>query len=243
MVDTQKKTEQAASQHTPATRMYGVLVGVGVCCALAIVLVYEATRPVIHRQTLELRKQAILQVLPEARASVAFRLNDTREFEQTSPDSTGPDVVFAGYDADNKLVGMAIETEGMGYQDVIRLIYGYSFSKQAVIGIRVLQSRETPGLGDRIETDKTFLSNFEALDVRLNRMGDALDHPLEFVKPGEKQTEWQIDGISGATISSRATAEMLRTSTSFWIPQVCRRRKDFQSQPHSENEPSSEQRQ
>ena len=60
-------------------------------------------------------------------------------------------LVFAGYDDNDQLVGLAIEAQAMGYQDVIRLIYGYSFEAQAIIGIRVLESRETPGLGDRIE--------------------------------------------------------------------------------------------
>ena len=45
----------------------------------------------------------------------------------------------------------------MGYQDVIRVLYGYSFAEEAVVGIRVLESKETPGLGTRIETDPDFL--------------------------------------------------------------------------------------
>ena len=37
----------------------------------------------------------------------------------------------------------------MGYQDVIVVFYGYSSADDAVIGIRVLESKETPGLGDQ----------------------------------------------------------------------------------------------
>ena len=47
----------------------------------------------------------------------------------------------------------------MGYQDVIRiLLYGYSPEHQAIVGMRVLESRETPGLGDKIEKDPAFLA-------------------------------------------------------------------------------------
>ena len=106
-------------------------------------------------------------------------------------------------------------------------------SWEAIIGIRVLESRETPGLGDRIETDLQFQKNFEKLDVRLNDAADALAHPIEFVKPGQKTADWQIDGISGATISSQATAEMLRLSADWWIPRVQARRQDF---VHPKNE-------
>jgi electron transport complex protein RnfG len=211
-----------------AARMYAVVLGVGVACALAIVTVYETTRTVIRRKTIELRNQAILDVLPAARTSAAFRLNEAGQFERTPTDSTDSNLVFAGYDADNNLVGLAIEADGMGYQDVVRVLYGYSFDQQAIVGIRVLQSRETPGLGDRIETDADFLRNFEALDVRLNPTGDELVHTIEFVKPGEKHAAWQIDGISGATITSRATAAMLRDSAAKWIPRVYPRRADFQ---------------
>ena len=105
-----------------------------------------------------------------------------------------------------------------------------------VTRIRVLQSRETPGLGDRIETDANFLRNFEALDVRLNPPGDQLAHAIEFVKPGEKHAAWQIDGISGATITSRATANMLRESSAQWIPRVYPRQAEFQN-ARREDEP------
>ncbi len=209
--------------------MYRAVVGVGVACALVIVLVYEITRPIIERKRSELRERAVMQVLPGARSSAAFRLTDEGRFESTSSDDEADNLVFAGFDESGSLVGLAIEASGMGYQDTIRLLYGYSFDAEAIIGIRVLDSRETPGLGDLIESDARFLRNFEKLDVRLTDGGDALLHPIEFVKPGQKSEPWQIDGISGATISSQATADMLRDSAGWWIPRVRPRKADFQT--------------
>jgi electron transport complex protein RnfG len=139
-------------------------------------------------------------------------------------------LIFAGYDEKHELVGVAIEAQRMGYQDVIQLLYGYSLEEEALIGMRVLSSRETPGLGDRIETDATFQQNFVALDMRLADGGEQLAHPIEFVKPGEKASPWQIDGISGATISSQAVAEMLRDSSAEWIPRIQQHRSDFKYQ-------------
>lgn len=222
--------QMPSSPKASAARMYAAVVGVGIVCALAIVSVYESTKAVIRRNTIEFRNQAILDVLPKARTSAAFRFSDAGNFERTSPDDADAHLIFAGYDADHNLVGLALETEGMGYQDVVRVLYGYSFEQQAIVGIRVLQSRETPGLGDRIETDADFLRNFEALDVQVEPSQGQLAHPIEFVKPGEKHAGWQIDGISGATITSRATANMLRESSQTWIPRVYPRRADFQFQ-------------
>lgn len=58
--------------------------------------------------------------------------------------------------------------------------------------------------------------------------GSAPAHPIDFVKPGQKQFPWQIDGISGATITARAIASMLRKSTNRWIPLVNRQRSEFE---------------
>ncbi len=207
--------------------MYRAVVGVGVACALVIVVAYELTRPIIQRNRSELRQRAIIDVLPGTVTSAAFRQTDRGEFERTAVDSDAPDLVFAGYDEQGRLVGLAFETQGIGYQDELRILYGYSFEAEAITGMRVLKSRETPGLGDRIETDPQFLRNFEKLDVRVTTDGERLAHPVEFVKPDAKTAAWQIDGISGATISSQAIANMIRNSSARWVPRVHNRKADF----------------
>jgi len=189
--------------------------------------VFELTRPIIAQNKIEARERAILQVLPEAVTTAAFVVGDGDRFVPAAADSEGADLVFAGYGESGELVGLAIEAQGMGYQDIIRLLYGYAPGQQAIIGIRVLESRETPGLGDRIDKDPGYLRNFERLDVSLDASRTALVHPLEAVKSGEKQSPWQIDGITGATISSVAVAEMLRASAAQWIPRVAQRLDDF----------------
>jgi electron transport complex protein RnfG len=224
---TDSSTLSETSNPNPLT-IYGVVLVVGLVCAVAVAAVHEFTRPVILRNRLAQREAAILNVLPDAVRSVEFAWDhSTATFTSATADGPGEGTVFAGFDAEGKLVGIAIEASGMGYQDLIRLLYGYSFSAQAIVGIQVLESRETPGLGDRIEKDESFLSNFERLDVRLNDNRSGLAHPIQFVKPGQKSESWQIDGITGATISSRAVAEMLSDSTATWIPRLENRTPDF----------------
>ena len=211
-----------------AWSMYRALVGVGLLCGLLIVGVYELTRPVIARNRAQALQRAILQVLPEARSSATFRWVEDGRFEALQGDADGAPLAHAGYDAERRLVGLALAAEGMGYKDVIRLLYGYSFRERAVIGIRVLESRETPGLGDKIETDPDFLRNFERLDVSLSEDGSRILHPIEAVKQGEREHPWQVDGITGATISSVAIADILRRSTAWWIPRIERSLADFE---------------
>ncbi len=211
--------------------MYRAMVGVGLLCGLLIVSVYRLTLPVITRNKAEALERAILQVLPEARSSRSFRFvdggADGARFAPLEAGGEAVEGVHAGYDAEGRLVGLAIEGRGMGYQDVIAVLFGYAFADEAVIGIRVLESRETPGLGDRIETDPDFLANFERLDVRLDAEGRALANPVEAVKEGEKEHPWQIDGITGATISSVAIARILQASASAWLPRLRLRLDDF----------------
>ena len=94
-------------------------------------------------------------------------------------------------------------------------------------GFRVLESRETPGLGDKIDVDPGFLANFERLTVELTADLAAILHPIESVKHGEKTESWQIDAITGATVSSVAVAKILRESTAFWAPKLRPRLDDF----------------
>ena len=90
----------------------------------------------------------------------------------------------------------------------------------AIIGLQVLESKETPGLGDKIETDPDFLQNFERLDVSLANDQSALANPIVPVKHGEKTHPWEVDGITGATISSVAMAKILNGSAQYWAPRI-----------------------
>ena len=115
---------------------------------------------------------------------------------------------------------MVVEAEGQGFQDVIRIIYAYSPEKKAIVGFKVLETKETPGLGDKIEKDPHFLENFEALDVRLDADQKSLVHPIEVVKIGNKKDLWQIDAITGATISSKAVGRMVNKSAGERVPVI-----------------------
>ncbi|MEW8061985.1 MAG: FMN-binding protein, partial [Candidatus Thiodiazotropha sp.] len=79
---------------------------------------------------------------------------------------------------------------------------------------------ETPGLGDKIITDANFVANFEALDARLSGDGQALENEIVTVKHGSKQNPWEIDAISGATISSKAVGKALNQSAKRLLPDL-----------------------
>jgi len=207
--------------------MYRAMVGVGVFCGLLIVSVFQVTRPIIEHNKAEALKKAIFHVLPDASTSGTYRLNDAGGFEVLEGEGVGEQLVYAGYDEKQELVGLAVQAQGMGYQDVIGLIYGYSFAEDAIVGVQVLESKETPGLGDKIETDPAFLENFERLDVSLVDDLSEMANPIVPVKHGAKTNPWEVDGITGATISSVAIAEILNRSAQYWTPRIRNHLDDF----------------
>ncbi len=200
-----------------STRMILTMAAIGLLAGFLIVFTYRTTLPIIEKNRQEYLERAIFEVLPDATTKKVFVVTPDGKLEPTTDIHTKAPKVYAGYNAEGKLVGIALEARGQGFQDVISLIYGYDPYKQAIIGMKVLESKETPGLGSKIETDPEFLANFKALDVTITPEGKIV-HPIELVKKGKKTHDWQIEAITGATISSRAVTNILRKSTEKALP-------------------------
>lgn len=225
MNDTQYVQLEPPKGHT--WHMYRAMVGIGLVCAFIIVSVFQYTLPIIKQNKLEMLQKALYQIFPDARKFQRYQLQADGSYIQVSEDIED-NVIYTMYDENSSLIGTVITAKGMGYQDLIEMLYGYQPDRQIISGYQVLASRETPGLGTKIETDKTFQKNFVALDVRVNAGLTALQNTIEVVKPGAKTQPWQIDTITGATISSRAIGNMVADSASQWIPTIQQRLKDFE---------------
>jgi electron transport complex protein RnfG len=205
--------------------MYRAIVGIGALCGLLIVTVYQTTAARIQQNQERFLAQAVSQVLPEARSTLGVAATDNGGLENTAEDLPLP--VFLGYDITGELIGAVITAEGMGYQDKIRVLYAYSFDRDAITGFKILDSKETPGLGDRVEKEPHFLANFDRLDATLAPGGRSLLHPIVTVKQGQKTNPWEIDGITGATITSEAIGNILNDSASIWAPVLERNAQNF----------------
>ncbi len=198
-------------------------------CSLLIVFTYQSTYSIIQKNRAEYLEQAIYKVLPGATKRITFKINDNNQFEILKREAQGETVIYAGYNDAGEFVGIALEAQGQGFQDVLKILYGYSPEHQTIIGIAVLESKETPGLGDKIEKDQNFINNFAALDLSLSTDGSAISNPIIPVKNGAKSNPWEIECITGATISSKAIANMLRKNTNLMIPLVFSNLERFKS--------------
>lgn len=207
------------AESTSGRRMIITMGGLGLVCGVLIVLTFQLTFPIIERKKAEALEKAIFDVVPGATTKSAFVEENGKLVRSAGKDGTGT-TYYACYDKSRKLVGVAVEASGQGFQDMLRIIYGYSPEAGSIVGFKVLESKETPGLGDKIQSDAAFRANFSALEVPLDTDKAVVSHPIELVKRGEKVNAWQIEAITGATISSRAVATILRKSTAETVPVI-----------------------
>jgi len=198
-------------------KMIGTLAVVSLMSGLIIFCVVTATKERIetnHRIALE---RAVFAILPGANTSKTFEITDSG-FRLIDKPASGMELVYAGYNADGELAGVAFDAAAQGYAGPVKSLFGYVPDRDAIVGFEVLDSTETPGLGSRISSDATFVANFENLDVQLTADGAGFKNPIEFVKPGKDEHPWQVDGISGATISSKAVTESIAKRGAEIIP-------------------------
>jgi electron transport complex protein RnfG len=211
---------QAIPPSTPTGAMIRTLMGIAMLSGFLVVLTYQLTKPIIAENQRRAIEAAVFQVIPGAVARRDFLITDTG-VTAVSPDAPSEGVlVYAGYDEQGNLKGVAAKAGAQGYADMIHLLYGYDADCECIRGIKVLKLAETPGLGDKIITDANFVANFDALDAKLNASGDSLENQIVTVKSGTKQNPWEIDAISGATISSQAVGKALNQSTQLLLPQL-----------------------
>jgi electron transport complex protein RnfG len=212
----------APVQATPTFVLVRALSVVSMVCGLVIVGSYLATLERAKANRWLAAERAVFKVLPTARSVKPYLALPSGEI---IPDAGGDPPsgalrFHAAYDAAGKLAGVAAEGAAKGYADTVRVMFGYSRSCACIVGIGVVSMRETPGIGDRIITDKEFLGNFTALDVRLKDDLSALANEVRVVKHGTKTQPWQIDAISGATVTSRAVGRGINDAAQLLLPRL-----------------------
>ena len=178
-----------------SSRLLATLGSAGALAGLLIVFVHQATQPAILAHKAKVLREAVQEVLKAPQRYDTLYIYEGR-LAATPPagaDARKLERVFLGYRENGERIGFAISGAEAGFQDIIELIFGYDPATRTVLGMKVLASKETPGLGDKIEKDSSFVAEFEGPET-----------PLVGVKTGRATgAANEIDMITGATISSR----------------------------------------
>ncbi|MEC9487895.1 MAG: RnfABCDGE type electron transport complex subunit G [Halanaerobium sp.] len=164
-----------------SVRLVTVLTVIAVLSGLVLAFTFVSTEEEIALHQAEAKKAAVSQVLGGLQDYQAVERNG-QEFYQGELE--GDRVV-------------ALEVSGSGFQGQIRLMAGFNLSEQRIIGIKILEHLETPGLGARITGD--FKDQFA---------GKKIFDSYQVVKTEAKSNK-QIEAISGATISSNAVTSIV----------------------------------
>jgi len=185
----------AGPEVSPA-KLIATLSVFGAIAGLLIVLVFQYTQPRILRNQAAATQVAIEHVLEGgARYQTLFVHNgELVDQPPAGVDTVSLEKVYTGFDANGKRLGYALLAAEPGFADLINLIFGYDAASKQVLGMLVLENKETPGLGDRIVKDTAFINGFTRVAT-----------PLRGVKAGAGKGEpGEVTMITGATISSRA---------------------------------------
>lgn len=210
--------QQLQRPQSSSMSMMLVLSGIAMLSGFLVVLVSQLTAPMIAENQRIAIERALVQVIPGSVSHQEFYFQDGNLLPVDQ--SAIGESVYAGYDANGKLLGIAARAASQGYADIIYLLYGYDPACECIRGIQVLKMAETPGLGDKIIKDANFQANFDALDARVDMSQMALVNPIVTVKHGTKQHPWEIDAISGATISAKAVGKALNQSAQALLPKL-----------------------
>jgi len=196
-----------------ASQMIRLMAAVSLLCGLLIVGTEINTSARIRHNQEAIMRESVAQLLPGIEKQIIYGIQPSGELVILPNVETPGPRFFAGYDASGKFLDVVIEASERGYADVISAMYRYSPATRTITGFQVIDMKETPGLGNKIGSDAGFLENFKQLDAT---------HPIGTVKHGAKKNPWEIDAISGATISSRAVGRMLQKSVAEITPAVQR---------------------
>ena len=215
-IPTPEAAVSAAEDAPPAKevstfRLMATLTVAGALAGLLIVLVNQHTKPIIDKYKAEQLQKAVYEVLPGIERYGTYYLVDGA-LSLTLPTGAKESEykrVYIGYDANSQLKGVAVSRGESGFQDVVQVIFGFDPASGKLLGMKVLESKETPGLGDKIFKDRAFVDQFFANP----------DTPLVPVKPGAgKGLPGEIDTITGATISSKVVISIINHGLEEWSP-------------------------
>ena len=211
--------EQPSAPQTPVMAMFRTLTMTALLSGFLVVMVVQWAMPYIEANQKAATEAAVFNVVAGATSSHSFVLSNSSVIPAEQSDAEGF-VVYGGYDQNGTLKGLAIPGVASGYAGPVHIMFGYQPELERITAYQVLTMTETPGLGDKVLTDEAFLANFDQLDARLHSDGQRLSNDIVTVKSGTKQHDWEIDAISGATITSNAIGQAINLSAQRWLPVI-----------------------
>ena len=170
------------------------LLAICLVCSGLLAGVYALTKEPIDAAAKAKNEAAILEVLPEAAATIE---------EERTVDYEGATYTYnLAYDEKGEVVGCAVNVAPVGFGGPILIKVGFKVNAQTgehiIWNTKVLSQAETPGLGAKC-VEPAFAGQFKGLDPAANKL---------YVK----KDGGDIDAITASTITSRAYVSGIATA-------------------------------
>jgi electron transport complex protein RnfG len=183
---------------------YAALLLGGFACLSTVLLVIgnQGTAEAIKLRQQEDLQTSLSEVVPATQYN-----NNLLDAPLGLIDATGHMVTVYRGKLDEKINALAWEISSQaGYSGEIRLLMSVN-AKGEILGVRALAHAETPGLGDKIEANKSdWILKFNGLSL-----GNPPQDQWKVKKDGG-----QFDSFSGATITPRAVVQAIEGGLEFY---------------------------
>ena len=178
----------------------------GLITSLFVGLVYVMTKPVIIEAKEQARQEKLYLLAAPLLANGRIASPVQRELPDDAPASFENPLSITPIVTDVEQLGVVLPiTAVQGYSGPIQLLLALD-QQQRIVGVRAIEHRETPGLGDQIETRKSdWMLAFNGL-----RYDDLAPDDWAVQNDGG-----QFDSFTGATITPRAVVDALKETLAY----------------------------
>ncbi len=193
-------------RHIEAMKKSGISLAI---FALISVLLVATTNSLTKPKILENQARMLLQALNEVLPASHYDNDLAASKIVLSPQKTGftkETPVYLARKQGKPIAAIFEVTTLKGYSGAITLLIGIHSNSHTISGVRVVKHKETPGLGDKMETQKS--------DWVLSFNQKSLDNP-DLSGWKVKKDGGDFDQFTGATITPRAIVNAVRSTLLF----------------------------
>ena len=182
------------------------LAAFGLITSLFVGVIYVITKPLIIEAKEEARIAQLYALAEPLLSKGAIQTPVSKELPSSAPTSLERPLVITPIADSSGQIGSVIPFRSTeGYSGTIQLLIALD-QDQRIVGLRAIDHKETPGLGDKIDTRKTdWILSFNGLSY-----GDLSPNDWAIDKDGGR-----FDSFTGATITPRAVVNALRDTLSY----------------------------
>ena len=178
----------------------------GLITSLCVGVIYVITQPLIVESKEQARLEQLYTIAKPLLANGKIQASTTQILPSGAPATLSNPIEVTAITNATAQVGTVIPFQSTeGYSGTIHMLMALD-DRQRIVGVRVVDHKETPGLGDKIDTRKSdWILQFNGLSY-----GDLSPSDWAVDKDGGR-----FDSFTGATITPRAVVNALKETLNY----------------------------